>query len=74
MAVLTLMVVWSECVFFIKTPVLSLFAIFLNVATTYTQNSFIGIEVPSSLRFTSVCQQCSSLSAVALAIALVGPG
>ena len=47
MAVLTVMVVWSECVFFIKTPVLSLFAVFLNVATTHTYN-YIGIEVRQS--------------------------
>jgi len=44
MAVLTLMVVWSECVFFIKTPVLSLFAVFLNLATTHSYN-YIAIEV-----------------------------
>jgi len=44
MALLTVMVVWSECVFFIKRPVLSLFAIFLNVATTHSYN-YIGIEV-----------------------------
>jgi len=44
MAVLTVMVVWSECVFFIKNPVLSLFAIFLDVATTNSYN-YIGIEV-----------------------------
>jgi len=47
MAVLTVMVVWSECVFFIKTPVLSLFAIFLNVATTHVYN-YIAIEVRHS--------------------------
>jgi len=47
MAVVTVMVVWSECVFFIKSPVLSLFAIFLNVATTRVYN-YIAIEASHS--------------------------
>jgi len=61
MAILTVMVVWSECLFFIKKPVLSLFAIFLDVATTQGYN-YIGIEVCP----VSICQVLLVMSVVEL--------
>ena len=32
MVLLSVMVVWSECLFFVKSPVLSLFALFVDLA------------------------------------------
>ena len=41
LGIVSAMVVWSECLFFIRSPVLSLFAIFINQAGY----NYIAIEV-----------------------------
>ncbi len=43
LALYTFMVVWSECLFFVKEPVLSLFAVFINLAKT--NYDYFSIEV-----------------------------
>lgn len=43
LAIYTAMVVWSECLFFVKEPVLSLFAVFINLAKT--NYDYFSIEV-----------------------------
>nr|CAB3263454.1 LMBR1 domain-containing protein 2-like [Phallusia mammillata] len=53
LAVLSLMVVWSECTFFNESPVLSLFAIFINLAK---QNyDYFYIELASCLIISYLC-------------------
>lgn len=39
----SLMVIWSECLFFVKSPVLSLFAIFIDLARTHY--NYVAVEV-----------------------------
>jgi LMBR1-like membrane protein len=43
LALVSAMVVWSECLFFIKNPVLSIFALFLDVAKQHY--TYATIEV-----------------------------
>lgn len=43
MFIFSLMVIWSECLFFIKSPVLSLFALMIDLAKTHY--NYIAIEV-----------------------------
>ncbi len=43
LAFYTAMVVWSECLFFVKKPVLSLFAVFINAAKD--NYDYFSIEV-----------------------------
>ena len=43
MAVLSAMVVWSECLFFVRSPTLSLFAVLVNAAKT--SYNYRAIEV-----------------------------
>ena len=45
MSVMSVMVVWSECLFFVKSPVLSVFGVFVNLAKT--SYSYHAIEVCS---------------------------
>ncbi|XP_071116644.1 G-protein coupled receptor-associated protein LMBRD2-like isoform X1 [Haliotis cracherodii] len=51
--VFSFMVVWSECLFFVKDPVLSLFAVFINLAK---QNyDYVYIEIASILTIAYLC-------------------
>lgn len=43
LAVVTFMVVWSECLFFVKDPILSLFAVFINAAKHNYDYVFIEV-------------------------------
>jgi len=49
MGVLSAMLVWSECLFFVRSPTLSLFAVLVNVAKS--SYNYRAIEVDSSRRF-----------------------
>ncbi|KAK7100923.1 G-protein coupled receptor-associated protein LMBRD2-like [Littorina saxatilis] len=51
--VLSFMVVWSECLFFIKSPVLSLFAVFINLARD--NHDYAYIELASILTIAYLC-------------------
>lgn len=51
--VLSFMVVWSECLFFIKSPVLSLFAVFINLARLNYDYAYI--ELASILTIAYLC-------------------
>lgn len=51
--VLSFMVVWSECLFFIKSPVLSLFAVFINLARDNYDYAYI--ELASILTIAYLC-------------------
>ena len=42
--VLSFMVVWSECLFFIKSPVLSLFAVFIDLARDNYDYAYIEVS------------------------------
>ena len=42
--VLSFMVVWSECLFFIKSPVLSLFAVFIDLARHNYDYAYIEVR------------------------------
>ena len=42
--VLSFMVVWSECLFFIKSPVLSLFAVFIDLARNNYDYAYIEVR------------------------------
>ena len=44
LAIVTFMVVWSECLFFVKDPVLSLFAVFINAAKHNYDYVFIEVR------------------------------
>ncbi|XP_021377021.1 LMBR1 domain-containing protein 2-like isoform X3 [Mizuhopecten yessoensis] len=53
LTVLSFMVVWSECLFFIKEPVLSLFAVFIDLAK---QNyDYVYIELASIITIAYLC-------------------
>ena len=43
MSAMSVMVVWSECLFFVKSPVLSVFGVFVNLAKA--SYSYHSIEV-----------------------------
>ena len=43
LTIVSFMVVWSECLFFIKSPVLSIFAVFINLAKE--NYDYVYIEV-----------------------------
>jgi len=45
MGVLSAMVVWSECLFFVRSPTLSLFAVLVNVAKTCYNYHAIEVNV-----------------------------
>ncbi|XP_076441318.1 G-protein coupled receptor-associated protein LMBRD2-like [Babylonia areolata] len=51
--VLSFMVVWSECLFFIKSPTLSLFAVFINLARHNYDYAYI--ELASILTIAYLC-------------------
>ncbi|XP_052090469.1 G-protein coupled receptor-associated protein LMBRD2-like [Mytilus californianus] len=53
LAIFSFMVVWSECLFFIKSPVLSLFAVFLNVAKH--NYDYVYIELASIITIAYLC-------------------
>ncbi|XP_061191902.1 G-protein coupled receptor-associated protein LMBRD2-like [Saccostrea echinata] len=53
LAIVTFMVVWSECLFFVKDPVLSLFAIFINAAKH--NYDYVFIELSSILIIAYLC-------------------
>ncbi|XP_033736886.1 G-protein coupled receptor-associated protein LMBRD2-like isoform X1 [Pecten maximus] len=53
LTILSFMVVWSECLFFIKEPVLSLFAVFIDLAK---QNyDYVYIELASIITIAYLC-------------------
>ena len=43
LVLLSVIVVWSECLFFIKSPVLSLFAVFINLARRNYDYNYIEV-------------------------------
>ena len=45
LTIMSFMVVWSECLFFIKDPVLSLFAVFINLARENYDYAYIEVKV-----------------------------
>ena len=49
LTILSFMVVWSECLFFIKEPVLSIFAVFINLAKENYDYAYIEVRIPYSL-------------------------
>jgi len=49
LVIFSFMVVWSECLFFVKSPTLSLFAVFLNVAQK--NYDYVYIEVSMILHY-----------------------
>ncbi|KAK3090610.1 hypothetical protein FSP39_013128 [Pinctada imbricata] len=51
--VFSFMVVWSECLFFIKEPVLSLFAVFINLAKQ--NDNYVYIEFASIITIAYLC-------------------
>lgn len=53
LAVVTFMVVWSECLFFVKDPILSLFAVFINAAKH--NYDYVFIELSSILTIAYLC-------------------
>lgn len=53
LTILSFMVVWSECLFFIKEPVLSIFAVFINLAKENYDYAYI--EVASILTIAYLC-------------------
>ncbi|KAH9508112.1 LMBR1 domain-containing protein 2 [Bulinus truncatus] len=53
LTVVSFMVVWSECLFFIKDPVLSLFAVFINLARE--NYDYVYIELVSVLTIAYLC-------------------
>ncbi|XP_059178168.1 G-protein coupled receptor-associated protein LMBRD2-like [Physella acuta] len=53
LTIVSFMVVWSECLFFIKDPVLSLFAIFINLARE--NYDYVYIELASVLTIAYLC-------------------
>ncbi|CAG5120007.1 unnamed protein product [Candidula unifasciata] len=53
LTVVSFMVVWSECLFFIKEPVLSLFAVFINLARE--NYDYVYIELASILTIAYMC-------------------
>eukprot|EP00106_Octopus_bimaculoides_P018897 XP_014786339.1 PREDICTED: LMBR1 domain-containing protein 2-like [Octopus bimaculoides] len=53
LAVMSFMVVWSECLFFIKKPVLSLFAVSINLANQ--NHDYVYIELTSILTIGFLC-------------------
>ncbi|XP_076814972.1 G-protein coupled receptor-associated protein LMBRD2-like isoform X2 [Clavelina lepadiformis] len=53
LAIFSLMVVWSECTFFNENPVLSLFAIFINLAKS--SYNYFYIELASCLTISYLC-------------------
>lgn len=58
LAVVTFMVVWSECLFFVKDPVLSLFAVFINAAKH--NYDYVFIEVNKRVFLTTRYLKCIS--------------
>ncbi|XP_055886080.1 G-protein coupled receptor-associated protein LMBRD2-like [Biomphalaria glabrata] len=53
LTIVSFMVVWSECLFFIKEPVLSLFAVFINLARE--NYDYVYIELASVLTIAYLC-------------------
>ncbi|GFR62686.1 LMBR1 domain-containing protein 2 [Elysia marginata] len=53
LTIMSFMVVWSECLFFIKDPVLSLFAVFINLARENYDYAYI--ELASILTIAYLC-------------------
>ncbi|XP_012941746.1 G-protein coupled receptor-associated protein LMBRD2 [Aplysia californica] len=53
LTIMSFMVVWSECLFFIKEPVLSLFAVFINLARENYDYAYI--ELASVLTIAYLC-------------------
>lgn len=53
LTIVSFMVVWSECLFFIKDPVLSLFAVFINLARE--NYDYVYIELASVLTIAYLC-------------------
>ena len=45
LTIFSFMVVWSECLFFIKDPVLSIFAVFINLAKENYDYVYIEVSV-----------------------------
>ena len=44
LTIVSFMVVWSECLFFVKDPVLSVFAVFINLAKENYDYVFIEVR------------------------------
>nr|XP_039254494.1 G-protein coupled receptor-associated protein LMBRD2-like [Styela clava] len=53
--ILSLMVVWSECTFFNAKPVLSLFAIFINLAKTSYSYFYIELACFATISYLCIC-------------------
>ncbi|XP_060552917.1 G-protein coupled receptor-associated protein LMBRD2-like [Ruditapes philippinarum] len=53
LTIVSFMVVWSECLFFIKSPVLSIFAVFINLAKE--NYDYVYIELASILTIAYLC-------------------
>ncbi|XP_052274566.1 G-protein coupled receptor-associated protein LMBRD2-like isoform X2 [Dreissena polymorpha] len=53
LTIFSFMVVWSECLFFIKEPVLSLFALFINLAKE--NYDYVYIELASIITIAYIC-------------------
>ena len=52
LTIVSFMVVWSECLFFVKDPVLSVFAVFINLAKENYDYVFIEVRLFScDMRF-----------------------
>ena len=58
-AICSIMVVWSECVFFISSPVLSLFALFIRLGKS--NFTYISIEVSLCIGFLVEVSLCIGL-------------
>lgn len=64
LTVLSAMVVWSECTFFNKSPVLSLFAIFINLAKDNYNFVFIEVRLPPPKEKVGTVVVCILLEAI----------
>lgn len=53
LTIFSFMVVWSECLFFIKSPVLSIFAVFINLAKE--NYDYVYIELASIVTIAYLC-------------------
>lgn len=51
----SLMVIWSECLFFVKSPVLSLFAIFIDLARAHYNYVAVEFVCVLTIAYLSIC-------------------
>ena len=55
LTIVSFMVVWSECLFFVKDPVLSVFAVFINLAKENYDYVFIEVRhLSHDMRFPTI--------------------